>query len=395
MSRSSALASKASGYPIARVSAKIAVGMTLDEIMIANTPASFEPTLDYVVTKIARFPFDKFSDASNELGTQMKATGEVMSIGRTIEESLLKAVRSLETGVCHIYHKKFDTMSVDGMLAYIRKGTDDRLYAIAELIRRGVDLLHIYNNTKIDMLFLEKFKNIVEMEARVKAAAGDSEVLYEAKRMGFGDKYIGMLWGMTESEVFSLRKSLGMFPVYKMIDTCASEFDSYVPYFYSTYERENESIVSDRKKIVVLGSGPIRIGQGVEFDYSTVHAIWTIREAGYEAIIINNNPETVSTDYTISDKLYFEPLTVEDVMNIVELEKPEGDIASRGRDRLSGRTDGYQSGQAAGRSGREDHRHWHRGNKQRRGQKVLRAYHAAGRHTSARGRGHNRHRSRR
>ena len=195
VSRSSALASKASGYPIARVSAKIAVGMTLDEIMIANTPASFEPTLDYVVTKIARFPFDKFSDASNELGTQMKATGEVMSIGRTIEESLLKAVRSLETGVCHIYHKKFDTMSVDGMLAYIRKGTDDRLYAIAELIRRGVDLLHIYNNTKIDMLFLEKFKNIVEMEARVKAAAGDSEVLYEAKRMGFGDKYIGMLWG--------------------------------------------------------------------------------------------------------------------------------------------------------------------------------------------------------
>lgn len=255
VSRSSALASKASGYPIARVSAKIAVGLTLDEIMIANTPASFEPTLDYVVTKIARFPFDKFSDASNELGTQMKATGEVMSIGRTIEESLLKAVRSLETGVCHIYHKKFDTMSVDGMLAYIRKGTDDRLYAIAELIRRGVDLLHIYNNTKIDMLFLEKFKSIVEMEARVKAAAGDSEVLYEAKRMGFGDKYIGMLWGMTESEVFSLRKSLGMFPVYKMIDTCASEFDSYVPYFYSTYERENESIVSDRKKIVVLGSG--------------------------------------------------------------------------------------------------------------------------------------------
>ncbi|MFG6354505.1 MAG: carbamoyl-phosphate synthase large subunit, partial [Alistipes sp.] len=330
VSRSSALASKASGYPIARVSAKIAVGLTLDEIMIANTPASFEPTLDYVVTKIARFPFDKFSDASNELGTQMKATGEVMSIGRTIEESLLKAVRSLETGVCHIYHKKFDTMSVDGMLAYIRKGTDDRLYAIAELIRRGVDLLHIYNNTKIDMLFLEKFKNIVEMEARVKAAAGDIEVLYEAKRMGFGDKYIGMLWGMTESEVFSLRKSLGMFPVYKMIDTCASEFDSYVPYFYSTYERENESIVSDRKKIVVLGSGPIRIGQGVEFDYSTVHAIWTIREAGYEAIIINNNPETVSTDYTISDKLYFEPLTVEDTMNVIELERPEGVIVSLG-----------------------------------------------------------------
>ena len=330
VSRSSALASKASGYPIARVSAKIAVGLTLDEIMIANTLASFEPALDYVVTKIARFPFDKFSDASNELGTQMKATGEVMSVGRTIEESLLKAVRSLETGVCHIYHKKFDTMSADGILAYIRKGTDDRLFAIAELIRRGVDLLHIYNNTKIDMLFLEKFKNIVEMEEHVRRGIGDRETLLDAKRMGFGDKYIGMLWGKSESEIFNMRREWKIFPVYKMIDTCASEFDSYVPYFYSTYEQENESVVSDRRKIVVLGSGPIRIGQGVEFDYSTVHAIWAIREAGYEAIIINNNPETVSTDYTISDKLYFEPLTVEDTMNVIELERPEGVIVSLG-----------------------------------------------------------------
>ena len=330
VSRSSALASKASGYPIARVSAKIAIGLTLDEIMIANTPASFEPTLDYVVTKIARFPFDKFSDASNELGTQMKATGEVMSVGRTIEESLLKAVRSLETGVCHIYHKKFDKMSVDGILAYIRKGTDDRLYAIAELIRHGVDLLHIYNNTKIDMLFLEKFKNIVEMEHVVRENVGDRETLCDAKRMGFGDKYIGQLWGKSESEIFRMRRDWNIFPVYKMIDTCASEFDSYVPYFYSTYEQENESVVSDRRKIVVLGSGPIRIGQGVEFDYSTVHAIWAIREAGYEAIIINNNPETVSTDYTISDKLYFEPLTVEDTMNVIELERPEGVIVSLG-----------------------------------------------------------------
>ena len=330
VSRSSALASKASGYPIARVSAKIAVGLTLDEIQIANTPASFEPTLDYVVTKIARFPFDKFSDASNELGTQMKATGEVMSIGRTLEESLLKAVRSLETGVCHIYHKKFDTFTVEELLNYIRKGTDDRLYAIAQLIRKGIDLLIIYNHTKIDMLFLEKFKNIVEMESVVAANKGDIETLKDAKRMGFNDKYIGQLWGMTESEVFLLRRSKDIFPVYKMIDTCASEFDSYVPYFYSTYEQENESIVSDRKKILVLGSGPIRIGQGVEFDYSTVHAIWTIKDAGYEAIIINNNPETVSTDYTISDKLYFEPLTVEDVMNVVELEHPDGIVVSLG-----------------------------------------------------------------
>ena len=330
VSRSSALASKASGFPIARVSAKIAVGLTLDEIRIANTPACFEPALDYVVTKVARFPFDKFSDASNELGTQMKATGEVMSIGRTLEESLLKAVRSLETGVCHIYHKKFDNYAVETLLEYIRKGTDDRLYAIAQLIRKGVDLLIIYNHTKIDMLFLEKFKNIVEMEKTVAAAKGDAGVLREAKRMGFSDKYIGQLWNMSESEIFLLRRKEGIFPVYKMIDTCAGEFASYVPYFYSTYEQENESTVSNRKKILVLGSGPIRIGQGVEFDYSTVHAIWTIKDAGYEAIIINNNPETVSTDYTISDKLYFEPLTVEDVMNVVELEKPDGIVVSLG-----------------------------------------------------------------
>ena len=330
VSRSSALASKASGYPIARVSAKIAVGLTLDEIRIANTPASFEPALDYVVTKIARFPFDKFSDASNQLGTQMKATGEVMSVGRTREESLLKAVRSLETGVCHIYHKKFDDWTVDRMLSYIKEGTDDRLYAIAELIRRGVELALIYNSTKIDMFFLEKFKNIVEFEKVVAANPRDIETLRDAKRMGFSDKFIGQLWGMSQKEMFLLRREHNIFPVYKMIDTCASEFSSYVPYFYSTYEQENESIVSEREKIVVLGSGPIRIGQGVEFDYSTVHAIWSIRAAGYEAIIINNNPETVSTDYTTSDKLYFEPLTVEDVMNVITLEKPKGIVVSLG-----------------------------------------------------------------
>lgn len=330
VSRSSALASKASGYPIARVSAKIAVGLTLDEIRIANTPASFEPALDYVVTKIARFPFDKFSDASNQLGTQMKATGEVMSVGRTMEESLLKAVRSLETGVCHIYHKKFDDWTVDRMLSYIKEGTDDRLYAIAELIRRGVELALIYNSTKIDMFFLEKFKNIVEFEKVVAANPRDIETLRDAKRMGFSDKFIGQLWGMSQKEMFLLRREHNIFPVYKMIDTCASEFSSYVPYFYSTYEQENESVVSEREKIVVLGSGPIRIGQGVEFDYSTVHAIWSIRAAGYEAIIINNNPETVSTDYTTSDKLYFEPLTVEDVMNVITLEKPKGIVVSLG-----------------------------------------------------------------
>ena len=330
VSRSSALASKASGYPIARVTAKVAVGMTLDEIQLASTPACFEPALDYVVTKVARFPFDKFSEASNELGTQMKATGEVMSIGRTIEESLLKAIRSLETGVCHIHNKKFDDMSTQDMLQYITRSTDDRIYAIAELLRRGIDRSLIYDRTKIDMFFLKKFKNIVEMERIVAENRGNKEILLEAKRMGFGDKFIGQLWGMSECELFELRESLDVKPVYKMIDTCAAEYSAYVPYFYSTYEQENESPISNRRKIVVLGSGPIRIGQGVEFDYSTVHAIWAIREAGYEAIIINNNPETVSTDYTISDKLYFEPLTVENVMNIIRMEQPEGVIVTLG-----------------------------------------------------------------
>ena len=330
VSRSSALASKASGFPIARVTAKIAVGLTLDEIMLSGRPACFEPALDYVVLKVARFPFDKFSDASNELGTQMKATGEVMSIGRTIEEGILKAVRSLETGVCHIHSKKFDDWKNDALLEYIRKGTDDRMYAIAQLIRNGVDLLIIYNHTKIDMLFLEKFKNIVDMEKVVAANVGNADVLREAKRMGFSDKFIGQLWNKSEAEMYQIRKAEGVFPVYKIIDSCAGEIDTYVPYFYSTYEQENESVRSERKKILVLGSGPIRIGQGVEFDYSTVPAIWTIKEAGYEAIIINTNPETVSTDYTISDKLYFEPLTVEDVMNVVELEQPEGIVVSLG-----------------------------------------------------------------
>ena len=386
VSRSSALASKASGYPIARVSAKIGVGMTLDEIPLANTPASFEPALDYVVTKMPRFPFDKFTDADNSLSTQMKATGEVMSIGRTLEESLLKAVRSLETGHFHLHDPKFDRMQSEDLHEYIRKGTDDRVFAIAELLRRqatsgvvctseaeqatsGVSCRmledEIRHQSGIDPFFLRGIRRIVEEEKALAAAPGDLEELREAKKMGFSDREISILWDLTEEEVFSLRSKNRIMPVYKMIDTCASEFDSYVPYFYSTYETaaeqmtpevsgaevsgaqttpevsddeqttpevevENEVHLSDKKKVIVLGAGPIRIGQGVEFDYSTVHAVQTIQKAGYEAIIINNNPETVSTDYTCSDKLYFEPLCVEDVMNVIEMEKPDGVIVTLG-----------------------------------------------------------------
>ena len=330
VSRSSALASKASGYPIARVSAKISIGMTLDEIMLVNTPASFEPALDYVVTKMPRFPFDKFTDANQKLGTQMKATGEVMSVGRTFEESLLKAIRSLETGVNHLYMHKFEAEETDNLMDYIKIGTDDRIYAIAELLRRGLEVEVIAAETRIDRFFLDKMQKIVDMEMELKQCSGDMAVLYRAKRKGFSDKAIAWLWDKKETDIFKMRKDAHIFPVYKMIDTCASEFESYVPYFYSTYEIQNESVIKDRKKIIVLGSGPIRIGQGVEFDYSTVHAVKTIKEAGFEAIIINNNPETVSTDYTTSDKLYFEPLCVEDCLNVIELEKPDGIIASLG-----------------------------------------------------------------
>lgn len=330
VSRSSALASKASGFPIARVTAKIAVGYTLDEIKVADAPACCEPAIDYVVSKVARFPFDKFSEATNELGTQMKATGEVMSIGRTMEESLLKAIRSLEIGACHLYKGKFLKMTDEELFKYIVKFPDDHLLAITQLIRNGVDIRLIYDVTKIDMLFLEKICNIVKMERQLEAKPFDAPVMREAKRLGFSDKFIGQLWGKTEKEIIEWRWAQEIHPVYKFIDSCGAEHDADVPYFYSTYEQENESIVSDREKILVLGAGPIRIGQGVEFDYSTVHAIWAIREAGYEAIIINNNPETVSTDYTISDKLYFEPLTVEDVMNVIRMEKPKGVIVTLG-----------------------------------------------------------------
>ncbi|MBO7197141.1 MAG: carbamoyl-phosphate synthase large subunit [Clostridia bacterium] len=327
VSRSSALASKASGYPIARVTAKIAVGMTLDEINVANTTAAFEPRLDYVITKLPRFPFDKFTAASNTLGTQMKATGEVMGIGSTFEESLLKGIRSLETGVYHIHHPKFDNMSDSEIKEYLAQFRDDNIFAIAELLRRGADVAELHEITKITSYFLEKLQNIMLMENSLKETK-DADTLRAAKEMGFSDRYIAKLWGMSEQQVASCRHEWGIIPAFKMVDTCHT--NAYIPYFYSSYMGENQSKLTDKKKIIVLGAGPIRIGQGVEFDYSTVHAVSTIKNSGYEAIIINNNPETVSTDYTTADKLYFEPLTTEDVMNIIEFEKPEGVIASLG-----------------------------------------------------------------
>ena len=327
VSRSSALASKASGYPIARVTAKIAVGMALEEIKIANTNAAFEPKLDYVIAKLPRFPFDKFASATNKLGTQMKATGEVMGIGSNLEECLLKSVRSLEIGACHFHLPKFDNKTNEELLSYIEEFRDDNIFAIAELMRRGETVEKLHDITKITAYFLEAVRNIVQMERKV-AENRDLDTFKAAKTMGFSDKFIAKLWGVKEIEVYNLRKEHNIFPVFKMVDTCHT--NAYIPYFYSSYQGENASILTGKKKIVVLGAGPIRIGQGVEFDYSTVHAVMTIKNAGYEAIIINNNPETVSTDYTTADKLYFEPLTTEDVMNIIEFEKPDGVIASLG-----------------------------------------------------------------
>ena len=327
VSRSSALASKASGYPIARVTAKIAVGMALEEIKIANTNAAFEPRLDYVIAKLPRFPFDKFASATNKLGTQMKATGEVMGIGSNLEECLLKSVRSLEIGACHFHLPKFDNKTNEELVEYISEFRDDNIFAIAELMRRGETVEKIHEITQITAYFLEAVRNIVEMERKV-ASSRDLDTFKAAKTMGFSDKFIAKLWGVKEIEVYNLRKEQNIFPAFKMVDTCHT--NAYIPYFYSSYTGENASVLTDKKKIVVLGAGPIRIGQGVEFDYSTVHAVMTIKNAGYEAIIINNNPETVSTDYTTADKLYFEPLTTEDVMNIIEFEKPDGVIASLG-----------------------------------------------------------------
>ncbi len=328
VSRSSALASKASGYPIARVTAKIALGMMLEDIKIANTNAAFEPKLDYVIAKLPRFPFDKFTSAANTLGTQMKATGEVMGIGSNLEECLLKSVRSLEIGADHFYLPKFDGKTERELLDYIAEFKDDNIFAVAELLRQGTSIEKLHEVTKITEYFLESVKKIVDMEAELKANAGNIDTLLKAKKMGFCDKFIAKLWGKTELDIYALRKENNMFPVFKMVDTCHT--NAYIPYFYSSYTGENTSKLTNKKKIVVLGAGPIRIGQGVEFDYSTVHAVTTIKNSGYEAIIINNNPETVSTDYTTADKLYFEPLTPEDVMNIIEFEKPEGVIASLG-----------------------------------------------------------------
>ena len=328
VSRSSALASKASGYPIARVTAKIAVGMALEDITIANTTAAFEPSLDYVIAKLPRFPFDKFANAPNTLGTQMKATGEVMGIGSTLEECLLKSVRSLEIGAYHFHLPKFDGKSEAELFDYIKEFKDDNIFAIAELMRLGVSVEKLHEATAITAYFLEAIERIVKFEKTLAENTGDVKTLKEAKVMGFSDKFIAKLWNKTELEIYNLRKESGIMPIYKMVDTCHT--NAYIPYFYSSYQGENASVLTDRKKIIVLGAGPIRIGQGVEFDYSTVHAVTTIKNSGYEAIIINNNPETVSTDYTCSDKLYFEPLTTEDVMNIIDFEKPEGVIASLG-----------------------------------------------------------------
>ncbi|QQD83574.1 carbamoyl-phosphate synthase (glutamine-hydrolyzing) large subunit [Bacillus siamensis] len=333
VSRSSALASKATGYPIAKLAAKIAVGLSLDEMMnpvTGKTYAAFEPALDYVVSKIPRWPFDKFESANRRLGTQMKATGEVMAIGRTLEESLLKAVRSLEADVYHLELKDAEEIS-DGLLEKrIRKAGDERLFYLAEAFRRGFTVEQLHEFSAIDVFFLHKLCKLVAFETELKAEKGSLTVLQTAKELGFSDKYISREWNMPEQELYQMRKEAAIKPVYKMVDTCAAEFESETPYFYSTYEEENESEVTSRKSVVVLGSGPIRIGQGVEFDYATVHSVWAIKQAGYEAIIINNNPETVSTDFSISDKLYFEPLTVEDVMHIIDLEQPEGVVVQFG-----------------------------------------------------------------
>lgn len=333
VSRSSALASKATGYPIAKMAAKIAIGYRLDEMInpvTQRTYASFEPALDYVVTKIPRWPFDKFQSANRKLGTQMKATGEVMAIGRNFEESLLKAIRSLETGVYHLELPELQKLSAEELQSKCTEADDERIFAVAEALRRGHTIEEIWSWTKIDLFFLAKMERMIHFEQELKQLSLDREALYEAKRIGFTDRKIAELWQVEEEKVYALRQESGLVPVYKMVDTCAGEFESTTPYYYSTYEQENEVLPSDKKKIVVLGSGPIRIGQGIEFDYATVHAVWAIKEAGYEAIIINNNPETVSTDFSTSDRLYFEPLYSEDVLHVIQQENPVGVIVQFG-----------------------------------------------------------------
>lgn len=333
VSRSSALASKATGYPIAKLAAKIAVGLTLDEMknpVTGTTYAEFEPALDYVVAKIPRWPFDKFETGERLLGTQMKATGEVMAIGRNIEESLLKAVRSLEIGCIHVEIPELGQVDDAHLMNRIVKAQDDRLFYLAEALRRGFTIEELHQMTKIDLFFLDKLLHIIEIEQQLKETVKDVDTLRLAKQNGFADKKIAELWQMTIEEVRQFRSANQIKPVYKMVDTCAAEFESSTPYFYSTYEFENESIRSPKDSVLVLGSGPIRIGQGVEFDYATVHSVKAIQKAGYEAVIMNSNPETVSTDFSISDKLYFEPLTIEDVLNVIELEQPIGVIVQFG-----------------------------------------------------------------
>ncbi|MBP1045582.1 carbamoyl-phosphate synthase large subunit [Enterococcus sp. BWM-S5] len=333
VSRSSALASKATGYPIAKLAAKIAVGLTLDEMknpVTGTTYAEFEPALDYVVAKIPRWPFDKFEKGDRLLGTQMKATGEVMAIGRNIEESLLKAVRSLEIGAYHNELKELKEVSDEALTEKMVKAQDDRLFYLSEALRRGYTIEELALLTKVDLFFLDKLLHIVELEQELAGNVDDLDVLKEAKQNGFTDRKVADLWQTTADSIAKIRKTHNIVPVYKMVDTCAAEFESQTPYFYSSYEFENESIRSEKASVLVLGSGPIRIGQGVEFDYATVHSVKAIQAAGYEAIIMNSNPETVSTDFSISDKLYFEPLTLEDVMNVIDLEQPIGVIVQFG-----------------------------------------------------------------
>lgn len=333
VSRSSALASKATGYPIAKMAAKIAAGYSLDEIInpvTGTTYAAFEPSLDYVVTKIPRWPFDKFANADRKLGTQMKATGEIMSIGRNIEESLLKGVRSLEIGVNHIEIEEFESFKDEELKSKILVCDDERMFALTEALRRGWSEAELCTLTKIDPFFMHKLQKIVNIEKELKENPSDFELLRYAKEYGFSDEKIAKLVSKSENEIRETRKNEGILPVYKMVDTCAAEFASVSPYFYSTYDFEDEATPTAKEKVLVLGSGPIRIGQGVEFDYATVHAVKAIQEAGYEAIIINNNPETVSTDFSISDRLYFEPLHIEDVMNVVDKEQPKGVVVQFG-----------------------------------------------------------------
>ena len=337
VSRSSALASKATGYPIAKVAAKVALGYTLDEIpnaVTGKTTACFEPTLDYCVLKLPRLPFDKFTTASRTLGTQMKATGEVMAIANSFEGALMKAIRSLELNVRALKLDKLEGLYTDEIEDLLVQVTDERLFVVAEALRRGFSPQKINHITKMDIWFLDGFQRIIAMENELKSCKGepDMDTLKRAKEMCFADSYIGALCGMTQAQVKALRERYGIIPSFKMVDTCAAEFDAETPYYYSTYDGENEAVDngSGKKKVLVLGSGPIRIGQGIEFDYCSVHSVWAFRRMGYETIIINNNPETVSTDFDVADKLYFEPLTAEDVQNIVELEKPWGAVVQFG-----------------------------------------------------------------